>query len=143
MYFIDTNIFMYAAGTEHSNKIPSINLLHRIAAKEIDACINVEVLQEILHRYRHINRWEDGKVVYTLTRKIIPVILPLDALTMETCYHFMEKYPTVMARDALHAAFCKLSGITSVYSFDKDFDIFEEFIRQEPGENHSPPSDRP
>ena len=132
MVFIDTNIFMYAAGKEHPHKIPSVNLLHKIASGEVDACINVEVLQEILHRYRHINRWEDGKAVYSLTRKIIPVILPVDTYIMEKCFNLLNKYSGIMARDALHAAFCKINNITSIYSFDKDFDVFDSLTRIEP-----------
>ena len=132
MVFIDTNIFMYAAGREHHNKIPSVNLLHKIASKEIDACINVEVLQEILHRYRHINRWEDGKSVYSLTRKIVPVIFPVDTFIMEKCFELLNEYTNVMARDALHAAFCRINNITSMYSYDKDFDVFDGITRIEP-----------
>ena len=51
MIFIDTSIFMYAAGKEHPHKEPSVNLLRLIAMGEIDAVINVEVLQEIFHRF--------------------------------------------------------------------------------------------
>ena len=132
MVFIDTNIFMYAAGREHHNKIPSVNLLHKIASKEIDACISVEVLQEILHRYRHIDRWKDGKSVYSLTRKIIPVILPIDSFIMEKCFELLNEYTNVMARDALHAAFCQINSITSMYSYDRDFDVFDGITRIEP-----------
>ncbi len=132
MVFIDTNIFMYAAGREHHNKIPSLNLFHKIAAGKIDACINVEVLQEILQRYRHINRWEDGREVYTLTRKIVPAVFPVDTEIMENCFDLMNQYPGIMARDALHIAFCQIHSITSFYSYDKDFDIIEGISRIEP-----------
>lgn len=132
MIFIDTNIFMYAAGREHQNKIPSINLLHKIASGKIEACITVEVLQEILHRYRYINRWEDGKLVYTLTRKIIPAIFSIDTSIMEKCFELLNEYDNIMARDALHAAFCKINSITTIYSYDKDFDIFNGITRIEP-----------
>ncbi len=132
MVFIDTNIFMYAAGREHPNKIPSVNLLHKIASGKVDACINVEVLQEILHRYRHINRWKDGKSVYSLTRKIVHVIFPVDTLIMEKCFYLLNSNSKIMARDALHAAFCQINSITSMYSYDKDFDVFDSIIRIEP-----------
>jgi len=132
MVFIDTNIFMYAAGREHHNKIPSLNFLHKIAAGKIDACINVEVLQEILHRYRHINRWENGREVYSLTRKIVSAIFPVDTEIMKKCFDLMNQYPGIMARDALHIGFCQIHSITSFYSYDRDFDIIEGINRIEP-----------
>ena len=132
MVFIDTNIFMYAAGREHPSKIPSLNLLHKIAAGKVEACINVEVLQEILHRYRHINRWENGKAVYSLTRKIVPAVFPVDTVIMEKCFNLMNQYPGIMARDALHLAFCLINSITSLYSYDRDFDVLDGINRIEP-----------
>ena len=60
MIFIDTSIIMYAAGSEHPYKKPSLDLLKLIAVGEIEAVINVEVLQEILHRYTMINMKDKG-----------------------------------------------------------------------------------
>lgn len=57
MILIDSNIFMYAAGTPHPNKEPSATFLDQVAIGEVDAVIDAEVLQEILHRYRAISRW--------------------------------------------------------------------------------------
>ncbi len=68
MIFIDSNIFMYAGGVEHAKKAPSLAFLSSIASKEVEACTSVEVLQEILHRYRSIDRWNDGKKVYLSAR---------------------------------------------------------------------------
>jgi predicted nucleic acid-binding protein len=49
---IDANIFMYAAGAEHPHKEPSRMFLEQVARGEVDAALDAEVLQEILHRYR-------------------------------------------------------------------------------------------
>ena len=77
MILVDSNIFMYAAGGIHPNKALSVSFLRRVAKGEIDACISVEILQEILHRYRSIDRWEEGKKVYIHARKITSVIEPI------------------------------------------------------------------
>lgn len=132
MIFIDTNIFMYAAGGDHQNKIPSLKLLHDAAARKIDGCTNVEVLQEILHRYRSIKRWDDGKEVYTLASAIIPKIYAIDKAVLDRCYEIMNKYTDMSARDCLHIAFCRESGIDTICSFDKDFDGIDELNRAEP-----------
>jgi hypothetical protein len=57
---IDANVIMYAAGANHPHKRPSVALLERVAAGEVEATVDAEVLQEILHRYRAIGRWEDA-----------------------------------------------------------------------------------
>jgi predicted nucleic acid-binding protein len=61
LILIDSNIFMYAAGTSHPHKEPSATFLEQVAIGEVDAVIDAEVLQENLHRYRAINRWQDGR----------------------------------------------------------------------------------
>ena len=62
MIFLDSNIFMYAAGSAHPHKAGCLALLERIARSPAahEHCINTEVLQEILHRYRSIKRDELG-----------------------------------------------------------------------------------
>lgn len=54
MILVDANIFMYAAGAAHRCKIPSVRFLHEAARLEHACCLNTEVLQEILRRYRAI-----------------------------------------------------------------------------------------
>jgi predicted nucleic acid-binding protein len=82
LILIDANVFMYAAGAEHPYKKRSLAYLQRIAGEEIDAVIDAEVLQEILHRYRALRRWPEGGQVYDLARRIVPLVLPItvDAL---------------------------------------------------------------
>ena len=132
MILVDTNIFMYAAGAVHKYKLPSLEFLHNVARLEHECCINTEVLQEILHRYRSIGRWEDGKEVYSLTKKIVPLVQPVTAEIMDKTVELMNVYPTLMARDCLHAAHCILSDLDGICSFDKDFDFVAEARRIEP-----------
>ena len=60
MILLDTNILMYAAGAEHPYKEPSRQYLERVARGEIEAALDAETLQEILHRYKAIRRWPEG-----------------------------------------------------------------------------------
>ena len=64
MLLVDANVFMYAAGSDHPNKPRAIRFLESVAAGETDAAVDAEVLQEILHRYRSIGRWKEGRTVY-------------------------------------------------------------------------------
>ncbi len=125
MMFIDSNIFMYAAGSASPHKVPCLMFLHRVAAGTEEACTSVEVLQEILHRYRHIRLWEQGKEVYSLAKKIVPRILPVDITILDRAFVLLERYPSIYARDAVHAATCLVHGIREIITFDKDFDLIE------------------
>jgi len=60
---LDANIIMYAAGALDQHKAPSVALLERIARGEVEAALDADVLQEILHRYRALRRWNDGRRV--------------------------------------------------------------------------------
>ncbi len=132
MILIDTNIFMYAAGAPHPNKAPSVALLEQVAAGEVEATIDAEVLQEILHRYRAINRWDDGKQVYDLTRRLFPVVIPVTAQILDRARLLLDTDATIMARDALHAAVVLEERLDGVVSYDRDFDRIAGVVRREP-----------
>ena len=132
MILIDTNIIMYAAGAPHPNKQPSVRLLERIASGEIEATINTETLQEILHRYRAIKRWNDGRQVYDLARQIFPVVISVTAEHLDSARKLLDAYSGLMARDALHAALLIDEKFESIYSYDRDFDKIAGVRRVQP-----------
>lgn len=122
MIFVDTNIFMYAAGAAHANKNASVQFLRRAAAGAVEVCTDAEVLQEILHRYRAIERWEDGKRVFGLVSRIVPLIHAVDRVVMDQAVEVLDSHPSLMTRDGLHVAVCMVHGIREFCSFDSDFD---------------------
>lgn len=133
MIFVDANVFMYVAGASHANKQPSADFLRRAAAGEFEICTDTEVLQEILHRYRSIGRWDDGKCVFELVRKIVPLVYPVDLGVMDEALRLLDEHPALMARDGLHAATCVVHGVSEFCTFDRDFDTVSELRRVEPG----------
>ena len=52
-------------------------MLEKIALEQVEAATDVEVFQEILHRYRAIGHWEKGRRAYELTRQILRVVIPI------------------------------------------------------------------
>jgi predicted nucleic acid-binding protein len=134
MILIDSNIFMYAAGAEHPNKHSSLLFLEEVALGEVEAGIDAEVLEEILHRYRAVRRWEDGRQVYDLTRQIVPTVLPVTVEILDDARSLLDQYPQLMARDALHAAAARSVGADALCSFDRDLDGIDGVVRKEPGE---------
>jgi predicted nucleic acid-binding protein len=131
---VDSNILMYAAGADHAHRGPSLAFLEGVARGEIDAALDAEVLQEILHRYRALSRWHDGRRVYDQARTLFPVIFPVTEAVMDRARVLLDDHACLMARDALHAAVAELHAVTAICSFDRDFDGIPGICRIEPGE---------
>jgi hypothetical protein len=129
---IDANVIMYAAGAEHPHKRPSVALLERVASGTVEATIDAEVLQEILHRYRAIGRWEEGRRVYDLTRQLFPSVVAVTAEILDRARRVLDSERHIMARDALHAAVVMTEGFEAVCSYDRDFDRIRGLVRREP-----------
>jgi hypothetical protein len=132
LILIDANIFMYAAGAEHPHKAPSVALLRRVALGETEAAVDAEVLQEILHRYRAIRRWQDGRQVYALARRIVPLVLAITDQIVDRARDLLDEDPRLSARDALHAAVALDRDIDAICSYDRDLDQVVGLRRIEP-----------
>ena len=132
MILVDANILMYAAGAPHPHKGPSTAFLERVATGAVDGVVDAEVLQEILHRYRALGRWEEGRRVFDLARTLFPVVLPVTAEVMDRARLMLDAYPDLMARDALHAAMVLEQRLEAVCSYDRDFDPVAGVLRVEP-----------
>ena len=76
MILLDESIIMYAAGAPDPHKAPSVTFLESVARGDVEAALDAEVLREILHRYRAIGRWKDGRRVYDLVVRAISATLP-------------------------------------------------------------------
>ena len=132
MILVDTNVVMYAAGADHPHKAPSVAFLERVAAGEIDAVLDAEVLQEILHRYRALGRWSDALRVFDLARSIFPVVLPVtDSVLVRACA-LLDEHPGLMTRDGVHAAVVLEHGLDGICSFDSDVDVIDGLERISP-----------
>lgn len=132
MILVDTNIIMYAAGAPHSCKAPSVGFLERVAAGAVEATIDAESLQEILHRYRAIQRWEDGRAVYDLARTIFPEVIPVTSAVLDSAREILDRTPGIPARDAVHAAVAIAEGMDGVCSYDRHFDAIAGIVRVTP-----------
>jgi hypothetical protein len=132
MILVDSNVLIYAAGTDHPNKEPSVNFLEKASRGAIDAVVDAEVLQEILHRYRAILRWSNGQQVYDLSRRIFPIVIPITAEILDRARGLLDAYDQLKARVALHAAVVLTQDLDAICSYDHDFDQIEAVERIEP-----------
>ena len=132
MVLIDTGVLMYAAGEAHPNKKPALAALNRVASGEVDGVVDGEVLQEVLHRYRTLGRWDEGLEVYDLARTLFPVVLPVDGAVLDRGRAILATHDGLMARDAVHAAVVLHHDLDGICSFDPDFDQVPGLVRLEP-----------
>ena len=123
---------MYAAGSPHPHKEPSTAFLERVATGAVDAVVDAEVLQEILHPNRALDRWEEGRRVFDLARTLFPVVLPVTAEVMDRARVVVDARPYLMARDAHHAAVVLEHELEAVCSYDRDFNPVAGVVRVEP-----------
>ena len=103
--FIDANVPIYAAGGDHPYKEPCARIL-RMAAEEPQPFVtDSEVLQELMHRYLALGRWELGRdVLRAFAEAMQGRIEPVHAEDVLLAAELADRHPGVSARDLVHAA---------------------------------------
>jgi uncharacterized protein len=132
MMLIDANVLMYAVGRDHPHKQLALQLLTKVASGEIEANVDTEILQEILHRYRSLHRWEEGQRLFEMTRNLFPDAIPVTNEAMDQALRIMNQDDSILCRDAVHAGIVAANKLAGIYSFDSDFDKIEGCIRRQP-----------
>jgi len=118
--FIDSNIPMYVAGRDHPNRGPASAFLRRVRSGEIQGVTNVEVLQEILHRYNGMGRPDLAADVYRLFVQICLVVFPVTLADTDRALEILRG-SSVSSRDAVHAAVMQNHEISQIATFDAGF----------------------
>lgn len=133
LFFLDANIIMYALGKEHPFKSPCRKYLEKIKKAEITVVANTEVLQEILHRYFSIRMPIIAEEAYSATKIICKEIYPVTVAETEKALALLKEFPSINARDAIHAATMLNNGIEKILSADPHFDLLRGIKRIGPG----------
>jgi predicted nucleic acid-binding protein len=120
--FVDSNIPMYLVGTEHPNKAAARRLLERAIVDNEPLTTDVEVLQELLHRYLAIGRRDAIGPAWDAIVGVVDVIHPIEREDVERARRLIGTGATLSARDALHVAVMQRRGIARILSFDRGFD---------------------
>ncbi|MEZ5499794.1 MAG: type II toxin-antitoxin system VapC family toxin [Steroidobacteraceae bacterium] len=124
MILIDSSIPMYLVGAPHPHKIDAQRALERLVSERKRLVTDVEVLQEILHRYVAINRRDAIQAAFDAVLGIVEEVLAVDVAAIERAKAVMLGHPSLSARDALHIAIMELHGIQRILSFDAGFDAY-------------------
>lgn len=128
MIFIDANIAMYLVGAPHPNRVDAQRQLEgAIAAKE-RLVSNVEVFQEILHRYVAINRREAIQPAFDLLLGVVDEVFAIDLKDVERAKTIVYGR-RLSARDAIHLATMERHGVSRIMSFDTGFDTYAGVTR--------------
>jgi predicted nucleic acid-binding protein len=135
IYFVDTSIPIYAAGKPGEHKQTCSRLLEKVEARELEAVIDTEVIQEILYRFHRLEMTRQGLELSGNVLRLGMRVLPVSKRDIEETLVLLERHSAskVPSRDALHAAVMLNNGITKVVTLDRHFgDAIKEVQRIEP-----------
>lgn len=130
--FLDTNIFLYAAGAPHALKSVCAGLVLRVSRGDLLATTNAEVVQEILHVYARRGGRKNALTLGLNTAALLPNLLPVTRADVLRACDLMDRYRSLSSRDAIHAATMLSNGIEKIVSVDPDFDVIREIERIPP-----------
>lgn len=128
MIFLDSNIPMYLVGAPHPHKADSQRLLENAIAARERLVTDVEVLQEILHRYTAINRREAIQPAFDALLGAVDEVFPIDLADVERAKTIVYG-KTLSARDAVHLATMERHGVSRIMTFDSGFDSYPGIAR--------------
>lgn len=122
MIFVDSNIPMYLVGAAHPHKIDAQRALEHAIAQEQRLVTDAEVLQEILHRYRAIDRLEAVQPAFDALLGVVDEVFAVEEQDVRSAKDVLLGTPRLSSRDALHVAVMRRHRVSHVLSFDRGFD---------------------
>lgn len=122
MIFVDSNIPMYLVGSDHPNKAAAQGRLETVISSGEALITDVEVLQEILHRYHAIGRLDAIQPAFDALLDVVDEVLPIDLDMLVRAKEIVMGSSRLSSRDALHVAVMQRHGIGRILSYDQGFD---------------------
>ena len=129
MIFVDSNIPMYLVGASHPNKDRAATLLARLAIAGERFITDVEVYQEILHRYTAIKRFDAIDFAFEGLDRIVDEVIAFGLAEIRSARALISSTSGLSARDALHASVMRKAGVDRILSFDHGFDSCPGIVR--------------
>ena len=122
MIFVDSNVPMYLVGGPHPHKADSQRLLESAIAASERLVTDVEVLQEVLHRYVAIQRRDAIQPAFDAVLDLVDEVFPVTLDDVLRAKDIVLGKPRLSARDALHAAVMERHDVRRIMTFDTAFD---------------------
>ena len=122
MIFVDSNVPMYLVGAPHPNKERLRTVLDRLIRERTRFVTDVEVYQEILHRYVAIDRLDAIDPAFECLDAIADEVLAFGMEQIRSARELLASIKGLSARDALHVAVMRSAGVSRILSLDRGFD---------------------
>ncbi len=129
---VDANVVFYATGGPHPYKGASSQILTDAARGVLEANVDVEVFQEVLHAYSLRGERKRGLATFDDLLLTFPAPIPIAREDIIGARYLMERYVRVSARDCIHAAVVLNHGLEAIVSADRAFDEISEIKRLDP-----------
>jgi predicted nucleic acid-binding protein len=120
--FVDSNVPMYIVGAPHPNQSRAISITRELVQNGERIITDVEVYQEILHRYTAIRRPEAIDDAFEVIDALADDVLTYGMPEVRAARALLVTIPGISARDALHIAVMQAAGCSRIFSFDAGFD---------------------
>ena len=122
MIFIDSNVPMYLIGAPHPNKDRAKKLLERLIEDKERFVTDVEVYQEILHRYTAIRQADAIDAAFASLDAITDETMTFGMSEIRAAREVISSVDGISARDALHVSIMRSAGVNRILSMDRGFD---------------------
>ena len=113
---------MYLVGAAHPNKNRAVTRLIKLVRDGERFVTDVEVYQEILHRYTAIKCPDAIDAAFKSLDEIVDEILSFGMSEVRTARGLLASIDGISARDALHVVVMQKAGASRILSFDIGFD---------------------
>ena len=123
MIFVDSNIPMYLVGAPHPNKDRATAILTQLVSDGEQLVTDVEVYQEILHRYTSTQRPGAIDAAFESLDEIADDVLDFGMSEIRVAREIIAAVDGISARDALHVAVMRRAGTNRILSFDRGFEL--------------------
>lgn len=119
MTFVDTNLFMYAVGDPHPLQQSAWDFFDGSYLDGIQLCTSAEVLQELVHAYLRVRRYDTLDRALDLVRRYGVEVWALEQEDVLLARELHEQFPSLSARDLCHLASCQRRGVSEMMTFDQ------------------------
>ncbi|MEE8117683.1 MAG: type II toxin-antitoxin system VapC family toxin [Gemmatimonadales bacterium] len=119
MIFVDTNVVMYAVGGDHPLRREARAFFRETLERGDGLVTSAEVLQELLHAYLPVGRFESLDAALMLAEARIPIVWPVEREDVRLARDLVGRHPGLGARDLLHLASCRRRRVHELKTFDR------------------------
>lgn len=137
-YVVDTNVFVYARGTDHPYREPCRNVLRAALRGHVILEASVEVVQEFAHLLLRRGIDRSSALAEIAEVRALCHLHPFGDDVLDRATDLLGRYDHLGVRDAVHAATALSVGVGRLLSTDRVFDEVHEVVRSDPMDPSAP-----